>query len=154
MVLYIEIMADIRAEFKFQDYFIWKAEGVFQYQRKLSSKELIFVGVHARRGDHLSSWMQKFPDSQVGKFEGKYFNHAMDLFRNKYNTNTTKVIFVATSDDINWIKLNFNNPGDIIYTADLVTGSDKEHVRNHQSKLELSYAMLRSGLAIINCLIE
>ena len=95
-------------------------------QRQVNSKELIFVGVHARRGDHLSSWLQKFPDSLIGKFEAKYFNHAMDLFRNKYNSNITKVIFVATSDDIDWIKQNFiNSNSDIIFTADLLTVPDK-----------------------------
>ena len=95
-------------------------------QRKMNSKELIFVGVHARRGDHLSSWLQKFPDSLIGKFEAKYFNHAMELFRNKYNNAITKVIFVATSDDIDWIKQNFiNNGSDIIFTADLITVPDK-----------------------------
>ena len=106
---------------------MWKAERIFQMQQeKLTGKELVFVGVHARRGDHLSSWLQKFPDSLIGKFEAKYFNHAMDMFRNKYNNGITKVIFIATSDDVDWIKLNFNNNGsDIIFTPDLVAVTDK-----------------------------
>jgi len=113
-------MPELKRELKFQDYFIWEAEKIFLSQRKVNTKDIIFVGVHARRGDHLSSWMDKFPDSEIGKFEEKYFNFAMDMFRNKYNKNNTKVIFVATSDDFDWIKRNFLNPGDIVFTKELV----------------------------------
>ena len=79
--------------------------------------------------------MEEFfsPDSEIGKFEGKYFNHAMDMFRIKYNKNNTKVIFVATSDDFDWIKLNFVNTGDIFFIKDLVTVPTqwvKMHKRN------------------------
>ena len=97
-----------------------KANEIFSFLRNTTKDNMIFVGVHARRGDHLLSWREKFPDSEIGKFEGKYFNHAMDMFRNKYNKNNTKVIFVATSDDVDWIKGNFVNPGDIVFIRDLL----------------------------------
>ena len=127
-----EILSELKREFKFRDYFILKAEEIFSSLRNMTLKN-IFVGVHARRGDHLLSWREKFPDSEIGKFEGKYFNHAMDMFRIKYNKNNTKVIFVATSDDFDWIKLNFVNTGDIFFIKDLVTVPTqlvKMHKRN------------------------
>ena len=93
---------------------------IFISLRQKNEKKLIFVGVHARRGDHLTSWKKKFPDSEIGEFEGKYFNHAMDMFRNKYNNNNTNVVFIATSDDFVWIKDNFHDPGDIVFINELV----------------------------------
>ena len=90
------------------------------FSLKKKNDSVIFVGVHARRGDHLQAWRKKFPDSDIGKFEDKYFNHAMDMFRDKYNKNNTKVVFIATSDDFEWIKQNFDNQGDIYFTKELV----------------------------------
>ena len=91
-----------------------------------NDKSMIYVGVHTRRGDHLESWRKKFPDSKVGRFEGKYFNYAMDMFRTKYNKNNTKVVFIATSDDFAWIKENFVNPGDVYFTKELVSVSESQ----------------------------
>ena len=116
-----EIFPELKREFKFRDYFILKANEIFSFLTNMTNDNMIFVGVHARRGDHLLSWREKFPDSEIGKFEGKYFNHAMNMFRIKYNKNNTTVIFVATSDDFDWIKENFVNPGDIFFIKDLVT---------------------------------
>ena len=110
-----------------------KANEIFCFLRNTTKDNMIFVGVHARRGDHLLSWREKFPDSEIGKFEGKYFNHAMDMFRIKYNKNNTKVTFVATSVDFDWIKLNFVNAGDIFFIKNLVTVPTqwvKMHKRN------------------------
>ena len=128
-----EILYELKKEFKFRDYFILKADEIFSSLWNLTKDNMIFVGVHARRGDHLLSWREKFPDSEIGKFEGKYFNHAMDMFRIKYNKNNTKVTFVATSVDFDWIKLNFVNAGDIFFIKDLVTVPTqlvKMHKRN------------------------
>ena len=36
-----------------------------------------------------------FRDSIVGLYEGKFFNHAMDIFRNKINSSKRKVIFLC-----------------------------------------------------------
>ena len=45
----------------------------------------------------------------------------MDLFRQKYNNNSTKVVFLASSDNFGWIKQIFVNPGDVFFPHELVT---------------------------------
>ena len=82
---------------------------------------MIYVGVHVRRGDHLTAWMKKFNSSSIGRYEAEYFNHAMDIFRMKYNTHDTKVVFLTASDDFQWVKKNFISKGDIYFTRDMVS---------------------------------
>ena len=43
--------------------------------------------------DTLQVWKQRkmFRDSIVGTYEGKFFNHAMDIFRSRFNNDNQKV---------------------------------------------------------------
>ena len=118
--LYKEILPQLRQQFQFKSKFIFHAHKLLKYLRD-PQNTTVFVGVHARRGDHLHAWREKFPNSSIGRYEGKYFNHAMDLFRQKYNNNSTKVVFLASSDNFGWIKQIFVNPGDVFFPHELVT---------------------------------
>ena len=87
-------------------------------------KELVFVGIHARRGDRLRKWQARkmFMKSKVrvGNYEGKFFNRAMDIFRSKINDKEKKVIFVPTSDDYFWIKKHLVNKNDTYFSRELI----------------------------------
>merc|ERR1712110_1208208 len=58
--------------------------------------ETIFVGIHWRRGDHLS--YEKFRNDVV--LDEDYFLEAMELYREHYGD----VVFVYISDDLQWGK--------------------------------------------------
>ena len=98
---------------------------MFNFVKKSINSSLVYVGVHVRRGDHLSSWKEKFPNSLVGKFEGNYFNHVIDIFRSKYNGNGSKVVFLAASDDFDWMRINLVNQSDIFFTKDIISVDSK-----------------------------
>ncbi len=61
--------------------------------------KLIFVGVHAKRGD-----MMSFVGSSYGYHMAKlsYIQEAMNYFRTSYKN----VLFIVTSDDLDWYRTN------------------------------------------------
>jgi len=59
-------------------------------------------------------------DTIVGTYEGKFFNRAMDIFRNRYNTLHQKVVFLPTSDNYFWIKKYLINKNDTYFTRELI----------------------------------
>ena len=65
--------------------------------------EVVFVGVHCRRTDfvrHLKVWNEK-----ADLVDRTFFDVAFDIYRRRYNGEGTKVIFLAVSDDTDWIKV-------------------------------------------------
>ena len=88
------------------------------------NQDLIFVGIHARRGDRIRKWQERkmFIKSKirVGNYEGKFFNRAMDIFRSRYNKEGQKVIFLPTSDDYFWIKKHLINKNDTFFSRELI----------------------------------
>ena len=64
-----------------------------------------------------------FRDSIVGLYEGKFFNYAMETFRNRYNNERQKVIFLPTSDDYFWIKKHLINKNDVYYSREMIKES-------------------------------
>ena len=67
--------------------------------------------------------MQMFRDSIVGLYEGKFFNHAMDTFRNRFNNERQKVVFLPTSDDYFWIKKHLINKDDVYFSREMIKES-------------------------------
>ena len=63
-------------------------------------KELIFVGIHCRRTDHIE--FEK-DHSQI-PVDLDYYFEAMDMFRKRMNNKKEKVVFVYVSDDMAWGK--------------------------------------------------
>jgi len=55
-----------------------------------------------------------------------FFSLAMDTFRNKYNTDSRRVLFIMASDDVNWITAMFGNVSDIFLTASAPDESKKK----------------------------
>lgn len=57
-------------------------------------KDITFVGIHQRRGDHLS-----FRDEgNIGELGASYFLESMEMYRKKFK----RVVFVFVSDDLEW----------------------------------------------------
>ena len=57
-------------------------------------KDITFVGIHQRRGDHVS-----FRDEgNIDELGASYFLEAMEMYREKFK----RVVFVFVSDDLEW----------------------------------------------------
>jgi len=82
-------------------------------------KDITYVGVHHRRGDHVA--LQK--EARVVPLEAGYFLEAMDMYREKYK----RVIFIYVSDDVNWGKTRLLprvKTGDLYFVGDLLLGKE------------------------------
>ena len=91
--------------------------------KQTNVKEIIFVSVHVRRTDYVE-WLSYFVGGQL--VSSRYFTEAMNIFRRKYNTNTTEVLFVMASDDIQWCKDKFGNVNDVVLTASFTSMSSSK----------------------------
>ena len=118
-----DILPQLRKELIFKKRISYLANNMLQKIRHSEKNQnLIFVGIHARRGDRIQKWKQRkmFRDTVIGTYEGKFFNHAMDMFRSRYNNNNQKVVFLPTSDDYFWIKKHLINKDDIYFSRELI----------------------------------
>ena len=86
-------------------------------------KEIVYVSVHVRRTDYIKLLKNLYAGHVVSS---RYFAEAMNMFRRKYNTNTTEVLFVMASDDSNWCKNKFSNQSDVVFTSTFVCKSSKK----------------------------
>merc|ERR1740137_192702 len=125
--LFKDILPELRKEFVFRKRILNLASKMFkQISDGQSDKKLIYVGIHARRGDRIRKWQDRkmFKKSKtkivVGNYEGKFFNRAMDIFRSRYNREDQKVIFLPTSDDYFWIKKHLINKNDTFFSRELI----------------------------------
>ena len=65
----------------------------------------IFVGVHCRRTDY-ENHLKVLHGDGATLVDHRFFDVAFDIYRRRYNDGKNKVIFLAVSDDENWIKVN------------------------------------------------
>eukprot|EP00090_Calanus_glacialis_P028129 TRINITY_DN4506_c0_g1_i6.p1 TRINITY_DN4506_c0_g1~~TRINITY_DN4506_c0_g1_i6.p1 ORF type:complete len:402 (-),score=64.60 TRINITY_DN4506_c0_g1_i6:206-1411(-) len=84
-----------------------------------SEKEIIFVGVHCRRTDY--GWhMESLAGATM--VDHTYFDKAFDIYRSRYNTDSSQVVFLAVSDDQAWIKANLGKHSDVRFGLDFSQG--------------------------------
>ncbi|XP_069139893.1 galactoside 2-alpha-L-fucosyltransferase SEC1-like [Argopecten irradians] len=111
--------ADLRKIFVFQDNIRRSARSYLHNMIKETGKDpqkgTVLVGIHVRRTDHLER-----SDVNYGKLVAtlEYFDHAMDYFRQRYKN----ILFVAISDDTDWVKSTFGKQEDV----HVVTGNSGE----------------------------
>ena len=96
------MLVQIRNQLRFYDQIylhvnIWKSE-----IEKEFSKKIIYIGVHCRRTDYAKhmKWV-----SGATLVDHHFFDTAFDIYRNKYNNDHNKVVFLAVSDDNKWLKV-------------------------------------------------
>jgi len=95
------IKDEIKNVFTFKIDIAKKAQKII---KKVSGEKKHVVGIHIRRGDHISLGYLRFPTM-------KYFTTAMDYFIKKYNGN---VSFIIATNDKKWVEKNFNYDSVII----------------------------------------
>ena len=114
-----EILVEAREEFVFKDKIMKVARRIINLMTGESDKESVIVGVHARRGDKLRVWRQSgLAKNILGRYEGSFFRYSMDLMRRRYNSETRKVVFIVTSDNMTWAKTQLGNSTDTFYSSD------------------------------------
>ena len=99
--LFNNCLVEIRQQLQFKDNLlkhvhIWKEE-----IKQNSSFKVIFIGVHCRRGDY----GQHLAKTGTELVDFSFFDTAFEIYRKKYNNHEEKVIFLAVSDDVKWIKV-------------------------------------------------
>ena len=57
----------------------------------------------------------QYRKSVIGRYEGRFFNEAMDRMRGDYNSAITKVVFIATSDNPLWLHKHLRSKDDIYF---------------------------------------
>ena len=57
----------------------------------------------------------QYRKSVIGRYEGRFFNEAMDRMRGDYNSANTKVVFIATSDNPWWLQKHLRSKDDIYF---------------------------------------
>ena len=120
-------MSEVKQQLVFKDRLVEMAEEILtSISSKYVNKEIIFIGVHARRGDKLRVWRQsgKMLES-LGKYEGKFFKYSMELMRKRFNTDACKVIFIVTSDNYEWTRNKLGYQNDTYFSRDFVSAPVK-----------------------------
>ena len=56
----------------------------------------------------------------IGRYEGRFFNEAMERLRVDYNTANTKVVFIATSDNPMWLHKHLRSKDDIYFPHQVI----------------------------------
>ena len=89
----------------------------------------VLIGIHIRRTDYVGILKSLHGTDWVGR---EYFLRAMEYFRHKYNDPTvgTKAFFLATGDDMTWVRTNLGKIDDVVPVG---TEGDQEFTKNHDS---------------------
>ena len=69
-----------------------------------SSKKIVFVGVHCRRTDY-ANHLNAVVANGTTLVDQNYFDRAFQIYRERYNSEERQVMFLAVSDDNEWIKV-------------------------------------------------
>ena len=101
--LFKEYLTELKDQLKFHDHLLNHVEEWKKSIRKSNSKSIKFIGVHCRRTDYANHYKVVSGATLV---DHHFFDTAFDIYRRKYNGDNVKVIFLAVSDDNDWIKVN------------------------------------------------
>ena len=101
--LFKEYLTELKDQLRFHDHLLNHVEEWKKSIRKSNSKSIKFIGVHCRRTDYANHYKVVSGATLV---DHHFFDTAFDIYRRKYNGDNVKVIFLAVSDDNDWIKVN------------------------------------------------
>ena len=101
--LFKEILPELRHHFSFHEHLLLLVEQWKQSIIEIQTKNVIFVGVHCRRTDYQNHLDTKYEKAIL--VDKAFFDVAFDIYRSRYDDEKNKVIFLAVSDDSEWIKV-------------------------------------------------
>lgn len=125
--LFKDMLQELKQHFVFHDHLIynvdtWKASILTKYSQ---GNKVILVGVQCRRTDYAKHLRMVGGADPVGP---QFYFTALDIYRTKYNTFGQRVIFLAVSDDYEWIKKTLGHFPDVLFSEEFIDGrlSDEE----------------------------
>ena len=110
---FLHFKSEIKTAFKFKDYSTKDLTAVSQAMRHQNS-----ISVHIRRGDYLA----KISQEVLGLLPSSYFQKAIEQIK----LSIENPVFYFFSDDIAWVKENFQFPG-AVYVSGEIT---KTHIED------------------------
>ena len=103
--LFKDILPELRAHFTFHDHLLAQVEDFKQSIQAAEARSVIFVGVHCRRTDYAHHYKVVSGGTLVDR---TFFDAAFAVYRERYNDQQNKVVFLAVSDDPKWMKVDFS----------------------------------------------
>ena len=103
--LFKDILPELRTHFTFHDHLLAQVEDFKQSIRGGEARTVIFVGVHCRRTDYAHHYKVVSGGTLVDR---TFFDAAFAVYRERYNDQQNKVVFLAVSDDPKWMKVDFS----------------------------------------------
>ena len=102
--LFKDILPELRTHFTFHDHLLAQVESFKQSIQAAEVRSVIFVGVHCRRTDYAHHYKVVSGGTLVDR---TFFDAAFNVYRERYNDQENKVVFLAVSDDPKWMKVDF-----------------------------------------------
>ena len=99
-------MPELKKQFIFHDRLI---EHVSNFKKQIQEnikENVVFVGVHCRRTDY-ANHLKVISGSTL--VDHHFYDKAFEIYRKRYNKGGYKVVFIAVSDDPQWIKVSNEN---------------------------------------------
>ena len=123
--LFKDILPELRTHFTFHDHLLALVEDFKQSIRAAEARSVIFVGVHCRRTDYAHHYKVVSGGTLVDR---TFFDAAFDVYRERYNDQENKVVFLAVSDDPKWMKVDFS----IIFYSDVYCHHLQTNLGHHK----------------------
>jgi len=109
------ILSDLRKQFKFHDHLVKTVNDWKNSIQNETIQNVIFVGVHCRRTDFKDHLVAV---SGSGMVDHVFYDKAFEIYRSRYNDDSHKIIFLAVSDDVEWIKEAMGKHDDVRFGFD------------------------------------
>ncbi|XP_023324540.1 galactoside 2-alpha-L-fucosyltransferase 2 isoform X2 [Eurytemora carolleeae] len=119
--LFYQIRDELKKHFQFHPEIMKSAkdainQSTWEIRKNYDDKAIVYVGVHARRGDYLNLKKPEFQDFMADDDVWRqYFSYCFSLIRNRVDHSGNKTIFLMTSEDTDWLKNNFGSEPDVAY---------------------------------------
>jgi len=113
--LFKEYLPELKKQFIFHDRLI---EHVSNFKKQIQEnikENVVFVGVHCRRTDY-ANHLKVISGSTL--VDHHFYDKAFEIYRKRYNKGGYKVVFIAVSDDPQWIKENMGKHEDVRFGVD------------------------------------
>ncbi|XP_023338690.1 uncharacterized protein LOC111709293 isoform X2 [Eurytemora carolleeae] len=127
--LFYKIRDELKNHFQFQEdiqnaAFEAMEQSTLKIREKYAGKKIVKIAVHARRGDYLISQMESLNFMRDDEMWREYFFYCINLFRNRFDNETTKTVFYMASEDTKWLKNNFGQEPDIGFPGEILNLPD------------------------------
>ena len=111
----VQIKDTIKQEFSLNPSYLARAKSFFKtttkkLEKSAGPKNATFIGIHVRRGDITTDYMQKVGFVMISD---EYIVHSMEFMRQKYQGHY--IVWIVASDDIPWCQKNIRAEEHVVF---------------------------------------